>query len=80
MRSLNEHYDTVTFVTVPPRRFDYNAGRMAQQYDEHARKKIRLTLGLGASILTIAGVLLDFQALPILWGMLLFHCALHVIL
>lgn len=80
MRSLNESYDTVTFVTVPSRRFEYNEGRIDQQHDEHARKKIRLTLGLGASILTIASVLLDFQALPILWGMLIFHCTLHVIL
>ena len=82
MRSLKSPYETTTLVAVPPRRLqdEYNSGRSDQQHDEHARKQIRIALGFGATLLTIVTALVGFQSSPVLWGAILFHCALHVIL
>lgn len=82
MRSLRSRQDTVTLIAVPPKRLqdEYNLGRSDQQHDEHYRKQLRISLGIGSTLLVIVSAAAGFQTTPLLLASLLFQCTLHVIL
>lgn len=72
--------DTQTFIMVGVDRLreEYELGKTDQMKDEHWRKQLRISLGIGVSLMGLIGSFCGIGTMPL--AALFIHCLVHVIL
>lgn len=72
--------DTQTFIMVGVNRLreEYELGKSDQMKDEHWRKQLRISLGIGVSSVGLIGAFFGVETMPL--TALFVHCLVHIVL